>query len=239
MKYDVSKAQLLDTMCDKHGSNTWLLENGDVVCANDHLVREFQAHPQCTVCGVHYKLVEGHKDCKGEAWHKFHTAKYYTADDSCETLSVESYEEVIDQLIDNCWPGFDAKNPSFKPKIEDVIDDACPIKLYAYVPSVLDKGFAEGMVDKFVDELQTADCMAEVWWEEYGDIDGNHPPLGEASPEQITELQAKLSEVLHPYLLKYSHMWRCHVVDEKEFEYDEVLAIIKDFNPDLFTKENQ
>ena len=108
---------------------------------------------QCTICGVHFKKHHFGHDCKGKDWHKFHTAKYYTTDDAAESLSSSDWDEVIDQWVENFHPGFDPENPNTQSNIHDVIADACPVTVYAYVSKELHRSFAVDMVDRFIDEL--------------------------------------------------------------------------------------
>lgn len=248
-----SKENMNYLHCKKHPNQIlWASENGTVCCVclhEEHPLSEAlrnsppaghylgspeeiaarnhaEKYPQCDTCGIHYSAEKGHDGCKGSDWKKFHTADWYTCDDTAESLTHECWDEAIAEHIDG-W--YDPAPPPNKP-IDEVIEIVSPLTVYAYKKKVLDRSFAESMVDKFIEELQDADCMAESWWEEYGDIDGDHPPIAREG-EEVKALASKLTDILHEHMLEHSHVWQCDVIAEKEFEEGELTAILKDHSP--------
>lgn len=221
MKYDVSKesgAKLLDTNCEKHGSNTWLLSDGRIVCANDHLI--FKPYPQCETCGIHYDVAKGHGDCKGADWKAFHTADYFTCDDSAEELSHECWDEPINDFIDN-W--YDPQPPHLT--IDQILEKQGDVTVYAWKRKVLPTsfGFGESAIDSMLESFEE-----DYWGEEYGcPFEAGNPPWDKEVMEVVKKkLYATMQECV-----ELAHIWQCEIVSEKVFTEEEVEAIVRENSP--------
>lgn len=95
------------------------------------------------------------------------------------------------------------------------------VTIVAYSSKKIDKSFSEHMADEFIAEMQKADGMAECWWEEYGDMEGENPPLQYATNDDISKLKAVIAAKLHDALVEHSHVWQCNKVAEKIFDLNE------------------
>jgi len=149
----------------------------------------------------------------------FEEGDWYSVGDGHETLSHTEWSECIGQHFDD--------TAERDMHIKAQCDQIGPLTVFAYKKKVLSKSFAEGMIDHLVEELEVADGWAENWWEEYGDMDGDHPPIGKATTCQVNNLKAALSEPLHEFLLRHAHIWQCDVSAQKEFSVDELEEFAK------------
>lgn len=149
----------------------------------------------------------------------FETCDFYSIGDGHDTLSHTEWSECVGQHFD------DTADPLVH--IIQQCDDLAPLEVVGWRKKVLHKSFAEGVIDSMVEELQ-ADCFqAENWWEEYGDPDGENPPIDGVDKKEVAALEADLSEILHAFLLKHAHIWQCDTVASKEFTVDELEEFAK------------
>lgn len=175
----------------------------------DHLGRYFQDLPgggdQCTKCHA------------AEA-SPYESADYYTYDDEGGRLTSTCDTEAIEHFLDNGYvPGI---------SIQQIIEDSCPITIYAYKRDVVPPGYGGAVVEKLLEEL------TELWAEDYGDPDAS-PVDDPFTDSQAASVTGRFQSLLDD-CLKNAHVWKCVPCGEKVFSEDEVTALMKKWAPELF-----
>ena len=151
----------------------------------------------------------------------FEHADWYSIGDDHEQLSHTEWSECLGQHFD------DTAEIGIH-HIKWQCAELGPLEIFAWKNKVLSKSFAEGMIGHLIEELQVADGWAENWWEDYGDFDGDHPPIDKkALSVDVDALAAELSTTLHNYLSKHTHIYQCDVSAKKEFSVDELEEFAK------------
>jgi hypothetical protein len=181
------------------------------------------------VCGVHWKeescddcskcseeafrlCVTG---CKGAKAKTFHTADYFSCDDSVCELSHECWDEAIAEHVDG-W--FDPQTPN-KP-IDEIIADMAPLTVYGWTRKKIEDTFGESCIDNMLESLD------EDWHEEYGNPDGGCVFEGEEKIEVTDKFYALMRECM-----KDVKPWSCDNDSEMVFEEEELTAILKEHSP--------
>jgi hypothetical protein len=153
------------------------------------------------------------------AMERFEHADYFSVGDDQETLSHTEWSECLGQHFD------DTAEKTTHIKVQ--CDELAPLEICGWKRKTLHKGFAEGVIDSMIEDLLTDSFHAENWWEEYGDPDGDHPPLDGAKTKDVDPLKDKLSAILHDFMLEHTTIWQCDVTATKEFTVDELEEFAK------------
>jgi len=143
---------------------------------------------------------------------KFDAADYYDTDDGREVLSHSSLEDALEYVLDNAWE----KDRTW----DDVLDELCPVTVFAFRRKELDKGVARRVAEDVIERFEM-----DFWYEEYGDFDGNHLPWeGKNKAALIDDMTA----VLEKHLADVKP-WQCEVVTTAEFTKEEVRELMKGY----------
>lgn len=157
----------------------------------------------------------------------FDSATFYTCDDSCEELSLETVEEAIEEMLDG-WFIHDPRTTSMTP--DEAIETQGPITVYAYKRKTLPDsfGFGEAAIDSMLEDFD------EMYWcDEYGNAhDDNAPPWeGDVLKDVKRKLYATMEECM-----KLANIWRCEVVEERVFSEMAITAMMMEHRPDWWQK---
>jgi len=180
----------------------------------------------CEVCGIHFPWHSTHPDCKGEDWKPFHTADYYTCDDTAELLSHEDWVEALAEHADS-W--FDPQEPHLT--IDEILEKQGSITVYAWKRKVLPTsfGFGEAAIDSMLEDFE------EMYWcEEYGNaFEEGSPPWDE---EALKIVKAKLYATMEE-CVQMAHIWQCEVITNKVFADEELVTLLKEHSPHWWEKK--
>lgn len=145
-------------------------------------------------------------------------ADYYECSDYFEELSHESAEEAIESYLDGCMdPGCN---------VEAVIRANSPISCIAFTRKTVAPEHAKHWARSL------ADLLNELWIEE---------ELGNPDEEADGPGTSKFVEELMPILdraIARTHVWACEKVGKREFDADEVLAMMREHCSHWFEPED-
>lgn len=137
----------------------------------------------------------------------FDDADFYDAAEDTEVLEHRELGDALEDAIDCAWsPGMTD---------EEVLDDVCPVTVYAFKRKTVQPGFAESVVSSW---LETFD--ENHWGESYGRFDDYNEDIWK--DEQA--LKKELTEVLARHL-KTASVWQCEKAAERVFSKAEVIKI--------------
>lgn len=144
----------------------------------------------------------------------FDDCDYYDASENPEQLTNGSPEEAIEDVLDGeFYPACDA---------EAEIRKYGEIEVVGYVRKAVDPKTAKLWAERF------ADLMNE-WWpeEEYGnpEDDADGPGNAQFIEEVLPVIQAALDR---------TEVWQCESVAKRTYSVDDVLAMMREENPDWF-----
>lgn len=146
-------------------------------------------------------------------------AVFYDCRDS-ERLSNTSPEEAIVELFDTSilWSG---------KLTEEKIAEHCPIIVTGHAPATIGQEYiyscAEHAVERFEESLS----------EDFGDPEGYYTILEKSVRDVFTK---KLFEAFNE-AAKTVTPWLCDVVETKDYNVEEVCAILRDSNPEWFEED--
>lgn len=178
----------------------------------------------CDFCGLYCLDFKHGELCKGTESFLFHTATYYTCDDSVEELSHETWAEAITEHLDAWHDPCTHNSP-----IDTIIAGCSPLKVYAYARDVVEPRFGEHAVDSMMETLD------DDWHDNYGDLDGDSCVF---SPDKKKDITEKFY-VLMRECLADATSWRCAVFAEMEFDAEELTALMKKENPHWWEQEEE
>lgn len=148
-------------------------------------------------------------DSKPRTWDD--GATYYSTSDQDERLSHEDLDECLEAHLD------DRPRRSLGEAVAD------GVTVYAWRRAAIDvTAEAKSSLDTFVADL------AESIADEYGDPDGGW--MGGLATKDADEFKAVAMPALVA-LLATVDPWRCHVVGQQTFTADELLAWVREHNP--------
>lgn len=148
--------------------------------------------------------------------HDYDAADFYDASDNAENLHHESEIEAIEDHLDGwVFPGCDMRDIIAK-------HGACTVVAWAR------RTIPDREIESHADHL--AESFAERLDDEYGDPDGVYPCLPDA---RLETLKAALVPVLRAALTPQC-IWACEEVGRREFDAEEVEAMMRKENPDWF-----
>lgn len=142
----------------------------------------------------------------------FDEADYYDTDNTNEILTHTELEEALDYCFDNAWVrGMTA---------EQLLEEVCPITVYAFHRKKVDPGFAASVVDSWMEHFDE-----DHWCEEYGNFEDYSNPW---KPEDLDALKAELTSVFKKYTDK-ARVWQCDQVAKAVYTKEEVRVLGADY----------
>jgi hypothetical protein len=145
----------------------------------------------------------------------FDVADYYDCRES-EELTSETVEEELEQFID--------RNLSPECDVTEEIRKICPIEVVA----LSRKEITEHFVRRVAEECYAR--LAELFHEEYGEIEGDYVDFDKESAEQVMR---DFVPVVRKAAAR-GHVWQCEQVGKREYDFEEVLRLMREHCPEWF-----
>lgn len=145
----------------------------------------------------------------------FDVADYYDCRES-EELTSETVEEELESFID--------RNLSPECNVTEEIRKLCPIEVVAFSRKEITEHFVRNVAEECYERL------SELFHEEYGEPESDYVGFDKESREQI------MRDFL-PVVRKAAArggVWQCEKVGKREYDFDEVLRLMREHCPDWF-----
>lgn len=163
---------------------------------------------------------------------KFSDADFYSVGDHQEYLVHTDWSEAVGEHFDS--------SAELGEHIKKQCERLAPLTVIAWKKRDLNRAWPADMVERFIDELIEADNMADSWWENYGDFDGDYPPIQAKKPEAqeaLKKLKEEMTDLLFNHMKEHTHIFQNNVHCEREFSLEELQEFAKENHWEEWEKE--
>lgn len=151
----------------------------------------------------------------------FENAKFFSCFE-VEQLTFDNPEEAIHQWLDECWTTALNDDASVS-QWESALREECPVTVTAYDPKTVSEERRTSWA------IGAAESLTDDFWENYCDPEDDGPRISQA-------VAAKFREAVD-FALSEWPVWQCRQVATREFSYEEVLKVAREYFPELFTQK--